>query len=131
MHRFGSPSFSLNKTPAVVGGRLEQFGNILSMISRWEEMEGKEEEEGRLVEMEKGRWRRNRSSQKISELRRRFEEEGVDEDTMEEYQSSQTGVGEEGGGEMIFKSWIEFNFFNIFKILNFEIMENIRTQVHL
>ena len=41
----------------MVGGRLEQFGNILSIISRWEEMEGKEEEEGRLVEMEKGGWK--------------------------------------------------------------------------
>ena len=39
----------------------------------------------------------------------------MDEDTKEEYQST-LGLGRRGGGEMISKSWIEFNFFNIFKI---------------
>ena len=43
----GSPKFvssiSLDKTPSVVGGRVEMFGNIADMICQWE---GMEEEEG-------------------------------------------------------------------------------------
>ena len=44
----GSPKcvISLDKTPTVVGGNLEMFGNITDMISQWEGMEGKEERVG-------------------------------------------------------------------------------------
>ena len=61
----GSLSFTFNQTPTVVGGRLHQIGNILGMISQWEDMECKEEEEGRV--MEKGGVRSKRTSQRISE----------------------------------------------------------------
>ena len=37
-------SISLDKTPSVVGGRVEMFGNIADMICQWE---GMEEEEGK------------------------------------------------------------------------------------
>ena len=44
----GSPKcvISLDKTPTVVGGKLEMFGNITDMISQWEGMDGKEERAG-------------------------------------------------------------------------------------
>ena len=45
-HRSPSFTYDKTKTPAVVGGTLEQFGSILSMITRWKAMEFKEEEEG-------------------------------------------------------------------------------------
>ena len=52
----GSPklsnNFDFDKSPTVVGGRQEQFGDILDMITYWEEIENGEE--GRKEERVRG-----------------------------------------------------------------------------
>jgi hypothetical protein len=91
----GSPKFSshidMDKTPTVLGGRVEHFGRISDMILHWEGME--EEEERKEMCMKEGGGRK-RLSQRINELSGRFEE-GRDSTN-----SSQTGTvcreGEEG-----------------------------------
>ena len=70
----GSPRIAsgvkLDKTPTMVGGKLEHFGSIIDMIKHWEGQE--EEEEGReRMKREEGGGRRK--SQRISELSSNFE----------------------------------------------------------
>ena len=74
----------------MVGGRHEQFGDILDMITYWEDME-----EGKKynIKPEEGGGRVRRRSKRMSELCERFEEG-------EEGSSSQSGGGE-GRGECI------------------------------
>ena len=45
-HRSQKYVISLDKTPTVVGGRLEMFGSMTAMISQWEGMEVKEVRSG-------------------------------------------------------------------------------------
>jgi hypothetical protein len=73
----GSPKFkvqiNLDKTPTVVGGRIEHFGSISDMICHWEGMEEREtENDGEAAEG----GGRKRVSKRISELSGRFEEGG-------------------------------------------------------
>ena len=88
--------FKFDKSPSVVGGQREEFGDIKSMILQWEEMEAGEEEGGNIpyipdVQPEEGG--RRRRSKRMSELCGRFGEEGEEDSS-----SSQSGSGE-GRGE--------------------------------
>ena len=91
----GSPKFSnsklannfeFDKSPSVIGGQRELFGDITGMIDHWKEMEGEEKQS---AQQEGGGVRRK--SERMSELCGRFEEG-------EKEQSSQTGGGK-GRGE--------------------------------
>ena len=70
----GSPDcvISMDKTPPVVGGRLEKFGSITNMISQWEGME--ENEEGSKDDLSVDKRGRKRLSKVIRELSGRFAE---------------------------------------------------------
>ena len=68
----GSPNFEklLTKSPTVVNGRVEMFGEMSDMIRYWEEKEGRED---RPSELSGGR----RSSKRISELCEVYEGERI------------------------------------------------------
>ena len=65
----GSPDKlnTIDKSPMMINGRLEKFTDISSMIIKWGE------EEGALIEKEKGGKGARRRSQKMSELCSKFE----------------------------------------------------------
>ena len=67
----GSPNLKihLSRSPRMIGGRVEMFGDITDMISYWE---GKERREEQPTEPGGGR----RSSKRIVELCGRFEGDG-------------------------------------------------------
>ena len=65
-------AISLDRTPTVVGGKLEHFGNITDMIRHWEGMEGEEVGTGDHLLNERGR--KKRISKVIRKLSGRFEE---------------------------------------------------------
>jgi hypothetical protein len=65
-------AISLDRTPTVVGGKLEHFGNITDMICQWEGMEGEEMGAGDHLLNERGR--KKRISKVIRQLSGRFEE---------------------------------------------------------
>ena len=65
-------AISLGRTPTVVGGKLEHFGNITDMICQWEGMEGEEVGAGDHLLNERGR--KKRISKVIRKLSGRFEE---------------------------------------------------------
>jgi hypothetical protein len=73
----GSPKFNipipLNKTPTVVGDRVEMFVNITDMICQWEGLEEREEEKEEFMMEGRGS---KRISREIHELSGRFEEGG-------------------------------------------------------
>ena len=73
----GSPKLNiqinLDKTPTVVGGRMEHFGSISDMIGHWEGMEERETEKEEEAVEEGGR---KRLSKRISELFGSFERGG-------------------------------------------------------
>ena len=73
----GSPKLNiqipLNKTPTMVGGKLEMFGSITDMICHLEGMEEKEGEKEELTVEGRGKKRLNRV---IHELSGKFEEGG-------------------------------------------------------
>ena len=89
-----SPKLSLNfdKSPSVVGGRQEEFGDKHGMISYWKEME-KEGVKQEIQPMEGGG---RRKSQRMSELCGRFEEGGNE-------RSSQPGSG---GGREVYRTYL-------------------------
>ena len=71
-HRSPKCVISLDKTPTVVGGKLELFGNITNTISQWEGMEGREVRSGDDHSVDKRG--RKRLSKVIRKLTGRFEE---------------------------------------------------------
>ena len=89
-HRSPKCVISLDKTPTVVGGNLELFGNITDMISQWEGMEGKEERAVGDYLLDKRS--RKRLSKVIRKLSGRFKEK-------EECHESQPDVMCRGEGE--------------------------------
>lgn len=90
LDHLGSPeelsSITFDKTPTMVGGKLEKFGNIQDMITRWE----RQDEER--CESRRGEGGTRRISQRISELSKYYEGE-------EQSHSDNPGVGGEGLGE--------------------------------
>ena len=112
----GSPNLQINlcKSPTMIGGRVEMFGNITDMIGYWEEKEKYEEQPG-----EPGG--RRRKSRKMSELCGIFEGRRSEQSVIT---TSEEG-GEGGGiGERIFllesaeslngakEETSDFNFYN-------------------
>ena len=72
IHRNPKLSINLDKSPSVVGGGHEQFGDKLDMITYWEDME--EGEEGRKHEVQPEEGGGRRRSKRVSEICERFEE---------------------------------------------------------
>jgi hypothetical protein len=89
------PSIAMNRSPAMLNGRLEGFGDISTMILKWEEEEGAlDEKEGKVKEGGQGGRRR---SQRIYDLCGLFEGGGErQENTALEDASLRVG-GDVGG----------------------------------
>ena len=87
-------SISLDKTPPVVGGKIEMFGSITDMISQWEGME----EEGVRSEddLSVDKRGRKRLSKAIRNLSEKFEKRNL-------LVNLEKSVEVRGGGKMLYK----------------------------